>query len=41
VTTPDGVRADFVVRRAGGAVTVETTASGWSLDEVGGDPAPQ
>jgi alpha-D-xyloside xylohydrolase len=41
VTTPDGERADFVVRRAGGAVTVETTASGWRVEEVGGASAPQ
>jgi alpha-D-xyloside xylohydrolase len=35
VTTPDGERADFVVTRQGGAVSVETAASGWSVEQVG------
>jgi alpha-D-xyloside xylohydrolase len=35
VTTPEGERADFVVTRQGGAVSVETTASGWTVEQVG------
>ena len=34
VTTPTGQSADFVVTRAGGAVSVETAATGWRVDEV-------
>ncbi|WP_396599417.1 alpha-xylosidase [Frigoribacterium sp. R86507] len=34
VTTPTGESADFVVTRSGGAVSVETAATGWRVDEV-------
>ncbi|KPG86318.1 alpha-xylosidase [Frigoribacterium sp. RIT-PI-h] len=33
VTTPTGGSADFVVTRSGGAVSVETAAIGWRVDE--------
>jgi len=36
VTTPAGERAGFTVVRAGGATSVDTTAVGWRLEEVGG-----
>ncbi|GAB2970320.1 alpha-xylosidase [Frigoribacterium salinisoli] len=36
VTTPTGERADFTVTRAGGTVSIGTTATGWRLEEVGG-----
>jgi alpha-D-xyloside xylohydrolase len=34
VTTPTGESADFVVTRSGGAVSVETAATGWRVVEV-------
>jgi alpha-D-xyloside xylohydrolase len=34
VTTPTGGSADFAVTRSGGAVSVETAATGWRVDEV-------